>query len=361
VPASASRAHVGSGAGAAVRRSGPTRAGRPPGRGLSGSRPPSADAPRERIAEIQCSRLLAATVGALVDGGYEHATVAHITRRAGVSRRTFYELFEGRDECIVAVIDDVASQVRRGLREAGLGEFAWRERMRKGLWKILCFLDREPALAQVLVVHTSRGSGRVLQARERILAELIAAVDEGRRESAGPGRSAGAAGCSGLTAEGVVGAALLIVQTRLARGRGEQLRALLGELTAIVVLPYQGAAVARREQERPAPSDEEGSMQRAALAGDGPLVDLPMRITYRTARVLEGIGSQPGASNRQVADYAGIGDQGQVSKLLSRLERLGLLANGGRGHAQGQSNAWTLTETGRLVAQSIATHQGPRS
>jgi len=43
----------------------------------------------------------------------------------------------------------------------------------------------------------------------------------------------------------------------------------------------------------------------------------------------------------------------QISELLSRLERLGLLRNVGDGHAKGEPNAWTLTPTGAWVAQSL--------
>ena len=85
-----------------------------------------------------------------------------------------------------------------------------------------------------------------------------------------------------------------------------------------------------------------------------------MRLTYRTSRVLEGVaelgGRGSGPSNRQVGEYAGIADPGQVSKLLRRLERLGLLANGAPGHLKGEPNAWRLTGKGELVSQSIRAH-----
>jgi DNA-binding IclR family transcriptional regulator len=77
-----------------------------------------------------------------------------------------------------------------------------------------------------------------------------------------------------------------------------------------------------------------------------------MRVTYRTARVLEGVAGCPGASNRLVAERAGIHDPGQVSKLLARLKRLGLLLNTGEGRVKGEPNAWSLTPLGeRLAAQ----------
>ena len=78
-----------------------------------------------------------------------------------------------------------------------------------------------------------------------------------------------------------------------------------------------------------------------------------MRLTYRTVRVLMAIAGHPGASNRIVADGSGISDQGQVSKLLARLEGLGLIANTGLGHPRGAPNAWRLTKRGEEVEQAI--------
>jgi len=59
-----------------------------------------------------------------------------------------------------------------------------------------------------------------------------------------------------------------------------------------------------------------------------------MRLTDRTVRVLAAIAAiaaQPGLSNRQISQRAGITDQGQISKLLSRLAGLQLIENTGEG------------------------------
>jgi AcrR family transcriptional regulator len=313
--------------------------------------------PGGQIVEIQRSRLLAAAVRAVDELGYERVTVADVTGRARISRRTFYELFANREECLAAVLEDVVGVVGGEIAAAGLEQLAWRERVRGGLWVMLSFFDREPALARVCVVQALHGGPRVLERREVILAGLVEVLDEGR--------AAGArgAGCTRLTAEGLVGAVLAIVHTRLLRRGGGPLVGLLGELTGMIVLPYLGAAAARREQARPAPaglaSASVGRAAAARVAGD-PLAGVEMRLTYRTARVLEGVaelggrGSAP--NNREVAQRAGIQDQGQVSKLLARLERLGLLANTGEGHPKGEPNAWSLTPKGRKVAQSIHAH-----
>jgi DNA-binding MarR family transcriptional regulator len=84
-----------------------------------------------------------------------------------------------------------------------------------------------------------------------------------------------------------------------------------------------------------------------------------MRLTYRTKRVLGALAECPGASNREAADRAGIVDQGQISRLLGRLERLGLIANeAGERDARGTVNAWVLTARGERVEREIRAHAG---
>ncbi len=315
-------------------------------------------APEGRLVEIQRSRLLAGAVAALEELGYARTTVTQITSRARVSRRTFYELFENRDECLAALLDDVLGMLERELAEAGLEGLAWRERVRGGLSVILGFFDREPALARVCVVHSQQGGPSILTRREKVLARLAGAIDEAR------GESARAAGCSPLTAEGLVGAAFGIVYARVARGERRPLTDLIGELMGMIVLPYLGPATARREQRRlvPGVAATTGHGSSAFLpARRDPLGEVQMRLTYRTAQVLECIAGEPGISNRAVAERAGVTDQGQISKLLARLQRLGLAVNSGNGHAKGEANAWTLTALGREVAQRVGTSRDEKA
>ncbi len=296
--------------------------------------------------------MLAAAVRAVEELGYSQATVAHITRRARVSRRTFYELFSNREECLVAALESVVEAIRAEVAAAEMTGLPWRERVRGGLLVILSFLDREPALARVCVVQALRGSQTVLERREQILAGLAAIVDEGRLEGAR------GAECAPLTAEGLVGGAFSLVYARLLHRDSEPLTELTGDLMGMIVLPYLGPAAVRREQARPAESVEPHARKapRAEKAQSDPLAGIPMRLTYRTVRVLEVIAAQPGVSNRGVGLSAGVSDQGQISKLLARLERLGPPPNPGVGHTMGEPTAWTLTPTGRRVAQTIRMH-----
>jgi AcrR family transcriptional regulator len=316
-----------------------------------------------RVGEFQRGRLLAAAVAAVDELGYVGTTVGDIASRARVSRRTFYELFANREECLAAVLEDVVALIGEELVGLGLGGLGWCERVRGGLSGILGFLDREPALARVCVVQVLRGGAGVLERREELLAGLAAVVDEGRLEGTR------GAGCTPLTAEGVVGAAFSIVYARLLRGERRPLSDLTSELTGMIVLPYLGVAAARREQARPVPvgpQNASGGGVLVARAAADPLQGVAMRLTYRTARVLEciaelGQGTGSGPSNRMVADQAGVADPGQISKLLRRLERLGLLVNASGGHQSGEPNAWELTPLGEQVAQRLSVSAGDRS
>jgi AcrR family transcriptional regulator len=314
---------------------------------------------RVRVSEMQRSRLLGAAVAAVNEEGYANVTVAHITERARVSRRTFYDLFENREACLGALIEDVVGRIEREIARADLDSLPWRERVRGGLLAILSFFDREPALARVCVVQSLRGGPGVLRRREEILARLTVVLDEGREVGVVSSR---ASGVTELTAEGLIGASLAIVYARLQRERGiPALTSLTGELMSMIVLPYLGAAAARRELSRPLPVEARSvargdDVLRTVSSGGDPLAGVPMRLTYRTALVLGCIADWPGASNRVIGERAGVSDQGQISKLLARLERLGLAANTGDGHLKGEANAWRLTPKGVQVEHGIRAH-----
>lgn len=329
-----------------------------------------------RLSAMQRSRVLVATVGVTAERGYGGASVEAISRRAGISRRTFYELFENREECFLAILRDLAERVEREVGSAavagGATDAPWRERVRAGLWTVLCLFDSEPALAQVCLVESQRGGPLVLAERERILRRLTQIVDAGRGESR-DGASVGA-----LTAEATVGACVAVLQARIAvagqaeSGARPRLRDLLGELMALIVLPYLGAASARRERSRRAPSDADHAKGEAeaidageAIGASDALADLPIRLTYRTALVLQAVGelgeggSSP--SNREVGERAGVRDAGQVSKLLARLQMHGLVENAVLdASVRGERNRWALTALGRQLTGVISAYASTR-
>jgi hypothetical protein len=68
---------------------------------------------------------------------------------------------------------------------------------------------------------------------------------------------------------------------------------------------------------------------------------------------LTAVAANPGASKREIGTGAGMEDQGQISKLLVRLQRLELIHNARSETARRAPNAWGLTERGWSVQRAI--------
>jgi AcrR family transcriptional regulator len=306
--------------------------------------------PRGQVTEIQRTRMLAATVEAVEEVGYARLTVAQVIGRARVSRKTFYDLFDDREDCFLAAFDEAVEQLGELVSEAYLAESRWREGIRAGLLALLRFMDDEPGLARMVIVEALGAGPRVLERRAEVLEHVKETIDSGRA-GAGARVSRATEEAPDVTAEGVIGAVFAVLHTRLlARGR-EPFSALLGPLMSMIVLPYLGPRAASQELTREAPKAIRRKRSPRRTARD-PLEGLDMRLTYRTVRVLTFIGEHPGASNREIAEGAGIADQGQISKLLTRLERLELVRNTGDGQVKGASNAWHLTDRGAQVERA---------
>ena len=65
----------------------------------------------------QRERLLAGMVAAANRDGYAAATVSAVIGEAGVSRPTFYDHFEDRDDCFLATVIDVHQRLLEEIRE----------------------------------------------------------------------------------------------------------------------------------------------------------------------------------------------------------------------------------------------------
>jgi AcrR family transcriptional regulator len=316
-------------------------AARDPRLGASGLGP-------ERVMEIQRARILGAMVEVCAERGAANVTVAHIVERAGVSRRTFYELYSDREACFLGAFDEGLTRASRYVLDSYDPQARWAERLRSTLTGLLTFLTYERGAGQLLIVGSLGAGASALERRGRVLAQMIALVDEGRSES-----KAGAE-LPPLTAEGIVGGVLSVLHARLLDIEGESLLALTGPLMSMIVLPYLGAVTARRELARPVPIPAGAP---APVPAD-PLRDVHMRLTYRTVRVLMAVAARPGSSNREIGLAAGMQDQGQISKLLTRLAKLGLIENSPVGLARGAPNAWLLTPRGRDIEHAIGEHSG---
>jgi AcrR family transcriptional regulator len=311
------------------------------------------------VEETQRTKILEATAALVAEQGVAALTLGEAIARAGVGRRVFYESFDDRDACLLAAFDLGVERAAQRIAPAYAAQSRWRDAIRVGLAELLRFIDEEPALGRLCIVHSLSGGPVLLRRRTEVQAILWEVVDRGRAEGVAARNEP-----PPIVAEGVVGAVVTVIQTRLLAQDSEPpderpTIELFGSLMSLIALPYLGAGAARRELTRPAPAPR--------TAGGAPAgartqyEDLGVRLTYRTGRVLQAIARYPGASNREVAERAGIVDQGQISKLLSRLEAASVIANQSEGTSRGAPNAWRLTEHGERVERGVEGRFGPGS
>ncbi len=263
--------------------------------------------------------------------------------RAGLSQCDFDAEFTSAEDCFLATLKRGHELVAQALLDAVQEQTHWLVRVRQGLLSVLRFLDSQPAWARVLVIETAAGGVRALELRERGLARVAELLERGSPE---PPSGRGLAVQRGLTAELVIGGVFSVIHARMLRHRGMPLIELAPSLMSLIVLPYLGAEAANDElalKPELAPSAKERHVAK----------DLPARATYRTALVLRAIASSPQSNNREVAAAAGLGDEGQTSRMLSRLQRQGLIENVGLGQAYGEPNAWLLTAAGKRMTDLV--------
>ena len=124
-----------------------------------------------QLSEVQRTRMLSSAVAVVSEYGYGQMTVARVADGARVSRRTFYDLFDDREDCFLAAFDDAVACASDLALAAYGGERGWRAKVRAGLAALLGFLDEEPGLGSLLVVDALKAGPRVdrkRSCRERV-------------------------------------------------------------------------------------------------------------------------------------------------------------------------------------------------
>jgi AcrR family transcriptional regulator len=135
--------------------------------------------PPEVRLPLQRERLLRAAAREFAERGYAGASSESISRRAGMSKATFYEHFANKEECMLALFDMGAERVLAAMadaaRNAPVGDA--RERLRAGTRAFLGVLAEHPEFAQTLLVEIIGAGPRAAQRRDQILQAFAGVLD----------------------------------------------------------------------------------------------------------------------------------------------------------------------------------------
>jgi AcrR family transcriptional regulator len=303
---------------------------------------------------LQRARILDAMVAAVGEQGFSAVTVSGLCARAGVSRATFYASFDGLQACFLAVLDDGHRRAYELIEREFAAHDCWRAGVRGALGALLELFDEEPSLARVWFVESLAAGAWALERRERNLRTLTAMMSA--RWPLPQGSQV-----NPLAAAGVVESILGILHAQLLDGSNGSLVELLGPLMGLIGAIYLGPHAAAVERER---GDAHARVllaarrQRASVPAVSP-VEVPGVLrdprAHRARECLHHLAGNPGASNMQIATAVGIARREQISKLLARLDALGLLVK--CAGPPGTPNAWSLTPHGRRVAGALQSHR----
>lgn len=200
--------------------------------------------PPEVIERSQRERLLEAAIEAVAEKGYAAVTVGDLTKRAGVSRTTFYDQFEDKEGCFLAAYDRAVDGLVRRVAAAYETAEAWPERAKAGLEALLEALAEQPELARLALVDIG-SAGPAAQRRYRAaIQRLMPLFDEGRDFA--PGGRGLPANTSRMAIGGVTG----LISDELVAGRAAELPGLLSDVLFATLVAYIGPDAATREVER---------------------------------------------------------------------------------------------------------------
>ena len=190
---------------------------------------------REQVAHNQRERLIAGLATAVAKKGYRAVTITDITKEARVSRRVFYENFEGKDECFLAAFEVVVGHIRELAIEATRDLDEWPRQAAAAAKVVLAFFAEEPDLARLCLVE-SQAAGPAVSARfHEAVHEVIPYLEQGR------GLREGERELPPTTEESTLGALVLLAGRKVAAGEAAQLEELLPEFTEFILSPYLGA------------------------------------------------------------------------------------------------------------------------
>jgi AcrR family transcriptional regulator len=134
-------------------------------------------------------RLLVGMADAIREhGGLRPVTVAEVVRHARTSRRTFYQHFDDRDACFLALFDLVSAALLGTIADAATGEGPFGDRVDRALAAYLGSLAAEPVLSRVCIQETPaigpEGMARVQAMNERWAHQIMRLVEEARHHDA---------------------------------------------------------------------------------------------------------------------------------------------------------------------------------
>lgn len=196
------------------------------------------------MTESQRNRIHKAMIEVVSERGYPETRVVDVIGVAGVSRKTFYELFDSKEDCFLAAYDVLLENL---LGEAGnafesRSGASWAERIGAALGMLLEHLSQHPDEARFAIVEVLAAGPKALARRDAALRQFTGFLEAGRSETA--------VELPGITSMAIAGGINELLYSEILHGAVSRLPSRLPDLMFWVTLPFLGAEGAAAERER---------------------------------------------------------------------------------------------------------------
>jgi AcrR family transcriptional regulator len=118
-------------------------------------------------------------------GGFRPVTVAEVVRHARTSRRTFYQPFDDREACFLALFDVVSARLLETIADAATGDGPFGDRVDRAMAAYLGALAAEPVITRACIQETPsigpEGMARVSAMNELWAHQIMRLVEEARQ------------------------------------------------------------------------------------------------------------------------------------------------------------------------------------
>ena len=189
---------------------------------------------REEVRRSQTARILAAAIELFGDHGYAETTVAQIADRAGVSRRTVYDLYDSKEALFLHTYRCTQLLMAAG---AGAGnsspDAVTQQTLPQTVRHLLAVIATSPAAARMFFLEATGAGDRVRARRNDAIAEFVNAVTPGLqqlRATTEPGLPPLSLGLCNA----IVAAAIELVVQHLAHNEPETLPEIEPAITEII-------------------------------------------------------------------------------------------------------------------------------
>jgi AcrR family transcriptional regulator len=201
---------------------------------------------REFVVSNQRERLLDAMANVVAAKGYAATRVVDITNYAGVSRKTFYELFDDKEDCFLQAYDAITGLLMDKLgRSLAAADDTWEAKVHALLGELLAFMAAEPAFARMCVVEVLGSGPRGLAKRDAAVEAFLPIIGALPEDALGD-----ADWLSPVTPMFIVGGVLEVIYHAIRRGETESLPDLEDDLTRLAFRAYLHPGEWRRVADR---------------------------------------------------------------------------------------------------------------